>query len=122
MRLSPRDIGGLVGPATAKLLASSARLCSVFRFRNAPAGTNLGFANLQEQLGPGDRGWSRWGALVTIIGSSGPALGRIDVNGSISEYRSGITHEAQPYGIIGGPNRTVWFTEIRSNRVARAQL
>jgi len=46
-------------------------------------------------------------------------IGRITPDGTVTQYRAGITRGAAPYAIAASPDGNIWFTETGRGRVAR---
>ena len=53
-----------------------------------------------------------------VHGQGGNRIGRITTSGQVTEYASGISPNAQPYGIAAGPDGALWFTEF-AGRIGR---
>lgn len=48
------------------------------------------------------------------------AIGRITSAGTVTEFSSGLTSDANPKGIVAGPDGNLWFTEkSRPGRIGR---
>ena len=86
--------------------------------RITPTGTVTEFSAGKRRAFSGtDRGRTRWEFAVHRV------LRRTHRSyhdrGAITEFSSGITPNAQPFGITAGPDGNVWFTEYVGNRIGR---
>jgi streptogramin lyase len=54
-----------------------------------------------------------------LVKGSGNQVARISTSGVVTEFSAGITSGAVPWGIVGGPDGNIWFTEQNGNAVAR---
>lgn len=53
----------------------------------------------------------------TVSGAN--RIGRITTAGIITEFTTGLTANAFPYGICAGPDGNLWFAEFDGNRIGR---
>ncbi|MGA7356408.1 MAG: hypothetical protein WA431_10235 [Candidatus Cybelea sp.] len=42
-----------------------------------------------------------------------PAIGRVETDGTITEFSSGLPYGASPYSIVAGPDGNMWFSDYR---------
>jgi streptogramin lyase len=60
-------------------------------------------------------GYSSYGVIASKIG-------RITMNGKVTEYANGLNPLAGPAAIAEGPGRTVWFVETNADKTGRLRL
>src|SRR5882757_1289339 len=58
-------------------------------------------------------------ANLWFVEQSGNRVGRITINGALTEFSAGITAGSGPFDITAGPDGNLWFTEHEGDRVAR---
>jgi virginiamycin B lyase len=68
--------------------------------------------------GPDDAMWFTEYAIVGSYRITASKIGRITMNGKITEY-SKIRPRSAPTAIVQGPDRNMWFVEMDTNRTGR---
>jgi streptogramin lyase len=62
-------------------------------------------------------------SIGSYSGSSTEAkIGRIGINGRIDEYSRHLTPNSNPFAIVEGPNKAMWFVESASDKTGRLSL
>jgi sugar lactone lactonase YvrE len=52
----------------------------------------------------------------------GSRIGRITMNGKVTQYRQGLDRASAPTGIAAGPDGNIWFVEFRADKTGRVTL